>query len=48
LRNRRYPGHVEFEGELIRAQHDATVSDVLFEKCKVKPPDFLKNTLQDE
>ncbi len=30
LANRFYAGRVEFEGELIRAQHDAIVSDVLF------------------
>jgi len=28
-----YTGRVEFEGTFIRAQHDAIVSDVLFEKC---------------
>jgi len=33
LRNRFYTGRVEFEGQLIRAQHDAIVSDVLFMKC---------------
>ena len=32
LANRFYTGRVEFEGELIRAQHDAIVSDVLFRK----------------
>jgi site-specific DNA recombinase len=32
LTNRFYTGRVEFEGELIRAQHDAIVSDVLFRK----------------
>jgi len=33
LRNRFYTSRVEFEGQLIRAQHDAIVSDVLFLKC---------------
>ena len=32
VRNRFYTGRVEFEGEFIRAQHDAIISDVLFEK----------------
>jgi site-specific DNA recombinase len=30
LANRFYTGRVEFEGELIRAQHDAAVTDMLF------------------
>jgi site-specific DNA recombinase len=33
IRNRFYTGRVEFEGEFIRAQHDAIVSDVLFEQA---------------
>ncbi|MHC5059111.1 MAG: recombinase family protein [Planctomycetota bacterium] len=33
IRNRFYAGRVDFEGELIRARHDAIVSDVLFEKA---------------
>jgi hypothetical protein len=33
LRNRFYTGRVDFDGELIRAQHDAIVSDVLFGKA---------------
>jgi site-specific DNA recombinase len=33
LGNRFYTGRVEFEGELIRAQHDAIVSDVLFRRA---------------
>ncbi|MHC5059162.1 MAG: recombinase family protein, partial [Planctomycetota bacterium] len=33
IRNRFYTGRVEFEGELIRARHDAVVSDVLFERA---------------
>ncbi len=33
LANRFYTGRVEFEGELIRAQHDAIVSDVLFRQA---------------
>jgi len=32
LRNRFYTGRVEFEGELVRAQHDAILSDILFDK----------------
>jgi len=31
--NRFYTGRVEFEGKLIRAQHDAVVSDVLFNRA---------------
>jgi hypothetical protein len=31
--NRFYTGRVEFEGQFIRAQHDAIVSDVLFERA---------------
>lgn len=34
LGNRFYTGRVEFEGESIRAQHDAIVSDVLFRACQ--------------
>ena len=34
LGNRLYTGRVEFEGEFIRAQHDAIVSDVLFRACQ--------------
>lgn len=34
LRNRFYTGRVEFGGDLIRAQHDAIVSDVLFRACQ--------------
>jgi DNA invertase Pin-like site-specific DNA recombinase len=33
LANRFYTGRVEFEGELIRAQHDAIVSDMLFRQA---------------
>ncbi len=33
IRNRFYTGRVEFDGTYIRAQHDAIVSDVLFEKA---------------
>ena len=33
VRNRFYTGRVEFDGEYIRAQHDAIVSDVLFEQA---------------
>jgi len=33
LRNRSYTGRVEFEGDLVRAQHDAIVSDVIFAKA---------------
>lgn len=36
LGNRFYTGRVEFEGELIRAQHDGIVSDVLFEEAAVR------------
>ena len=31
--NRFYTGQLEFEGEYIRGQHDAVVSDVLYRKC---------------
>ena len=34
LRNRFYTGRVEFDGDLIRAQHDAIVSDALFTACQ--------------
>ena len=34
LRNRFYTGRVEFDGDLIRARHDAIVSDVLFNSCQ--------------
>ena len=34
LRNRFYTGRAEFDGDLIRAQHDALVSDVLFQSCQ--------------
>lgn len=34
LGNRFYTGRVEVEGEFIRAQHDAIISDLLFEKCQ--------------
>jgi len=34
LRNRFYMGRVEFDGSLIRAWHDAIVSDVLFNSCQ--------------
>jgi hypothetical protein len=30
VQNRFYTGRVEFDGELVRARHDAIVSDVLF------------------
>ncbi len=33
LTNHFYTGRVEFEGTFIRAQHDAIVSDVLFQEC---------------
>ena len=33
LANRFYTGRVEFEGQFIRAQHDAVVSDVLFRQA---------------
>ncbi len=33
VRNRFYTGWVEFDGEIIRARHDAIVSDVLFNAC---------------
>jgi hypothetical protein len=33
LGNRFYTGRVEFEGELIRAQHDAIVSDLAFRQA---------------
>ena len=33
LRNRFYTGRVEYEGDFIRAQHDAIVSDPLFRTC---------------
>jgi len=36
LANRFYTGRTEFEGELIRAQHDAIVSDVLFRKAATR------------
>lgn len=34
LSHRFYTGRLEFEGTYIRAQHDAIVSDVLFEACR--------------
>ncbi|MFN3486313.1 MAG: recombinase family protein, partial [Planctomycetota bacterium] len=34
LRNRFYTGRVEFDGAVIRARHDAIVSDVLFNACQ--------------
>jgi hypothetical protein len=33
LRNRFYTGRVEVDGAVIRARHDAIVSDVLFNAC---------------
>jgi site-specific DNA recombinase len=33
LGNRFYTGRVEFQGDLIRARHDATVSDLLFDRA---------------
>lgn len=33
LRNRFYTARVVFDGDLIRARHDALVSDVLFDRC---------------
>ena len=30
LRNRLYTGWIEFEGELVRAQHDAIISEALY------------------
>jgi len=33
VRNRFYTGRVEFDGEYIRARHDAIVSDLLFERA---------------
>ena len=33
LGNRFYTGRVEFDGDLIRAQHDAIVSDLLFDRA---------------
>ena len=37
LRNRFYTGCVEFDGNLIRARHDAVVSDILFGRCNRQP-----------
>ena len=34
LGNRFYTGRIEFEGAFIRAQHDAIISDILFQKCQ--------------
>ena len=34
LRNCFYTGRVEFDGDRIRARHDAIVSDVLFNACR--------------
>jgi site-specific DNA recombinase len=34
LRNRFYTGRVEYDGAVIRARHDAIVSDVLFNACR--------------
>jgi site-specific DNA recombinase len=36
LRNRFYTGRVEFDGQYIRAQHDAIVSDVLYERANAQ------------
>ena len=33
IRNRFYTGRIEFEGEFIRARHDAIIADVLFEQA---------------
>jgi site-specific DNA recombinase len=37
LRNRFYTARVDFDGGLIRARHDAVVSDLLFERCNSRP-----------
>jgi DNA invertase Pin-like site-specific DNA recombinase len=34
LNNRYYTGRVEFEGAFIRGQHDAIISDLLFQRCQ--------------
>jgi hypothetical protein len=36
LRNRFYTGRVEYDGAVIRARHDAIVSDVLFNACRTR------------
>jgi site-specific DNA recombinase len=36
LRNRFYAGRVEFDGALIRARHDAIVSDEVFARCSAR------------
>jgi hypothetical protein len=34
LRNPFYTGRVEYGGAVIRARHDAIISDVLFDACR--------------
>jgi hypothetical protein len=34
LRNRFYTGRVDFDGEIIRARHDAIIEDLAFQSCQ--------------